>query len=223
MPSLPLVVIAEARSLAWRCGIDDPSALSLTAQAWTEYPDPMWRTVAHRRCVDERRRLSGRDGPDHQPIPILDQEATAWGQHHEQSIGSMTIGELIPCEEPGFAEVENRCDLVALIGDLPDDELAQLARHYWLGMTEGHSPRAVVLARALRHARNPQPPPQPLPPQPLRCLQLAAHGHTNQQIARLMAISLNTVKTHLQRACAQIGAHNRAHAVAIALRAGWIT
>ena len=188
MPSLPLVVLAEAHSLAWRCGIDEPSAVSLTAEAWADHPDHMWRRVAHRRCVDERRRLSGRTGPDRAPVAILDHPDCP-------PMGG--------ADDPGLVDVENRCDLLTALANIGDAEVGRLARHYWLGepLHNSRSPLAPRMAEALQHA---------------------AHGHTNDQIARAMGVTANTVKRHLERCYAALKAADRAHAVAIALRAGWI-
>jgi DNA-binding CsgD family transcriptional regulator len=49
-------------------------------------------------------------------------------------------------------------------------------------------------------------------------LSLAADGLTNQQIAKRLGLGEETVKTHLKRITRKLGAYNRAHCVAIALR-----
>ncbi|MCX4697027.1 helix-turn-helix transcriptional regulator [Streptomyces sp. NBC_01373] len=51
-------------------------------------------------------------------------------------------------------------------------------------------------------------------------LALAANGNTNQQIARWLHISRDTVNNILGNAYRTLGAHDRAHAVAIALAVG---
>ena len=53
-------------------------------------------------------------------------------------------------------------------------------------------------------------------------LALAADGRTNREIGRRLNVSTDTAKTHLRRLCARLGARDRAHAVAIAIRAGVI-
>ena len=53
-------------------------------------------------------------------------------------------------------------------------------------------------------------------------LMLVADGCTDAEIGRAMWISEHTVKTHLCHAYSTLGARNRAHAVAIALRKGLI-
>jgi DNA-binding NarL/FixJ family response regulator len=49
-------------------------------------------------------------------------------------------------------------------------------------------------------------------------LQLLADGHSTSFAARELELSEETVKTHLKKALARLGARNRTHAVAIALR-----
>ena len=49
-----------------------------------------------------------------------------------------------------------------------------------------------------------------------------AGGLTGIEIANDMTVSPETIKSHVQNAMAKLGAHTRAHAVAIALRTGQI-
>ena len=50
----------------------------------------------------------------------------------------------------------------------------------------------------------------------LEIVQLIADGLGNQEIARALQISLETVKTYVRRLLGKLGARSRAHAVAIA-------
>jgi PAS domain S-box-containing protein len=52
----------------------------------------------------------------------------------------------------------------------------------------------------------------------LQILQLIADGLANRDIAQALTLSIETVKTHVRRALKKLGAHSRAHAVAIAWR-----
>lgn len=52
---------------------------------------------------------------------------------------------------------------------------------------------------------------------------LAAHGYTNTSIARMLGIHPSTVQNHLTTLFRRLGAHDRAHAVTIALYHGLIT
>jgi DNA-binding CsgD family transcriptional regulator len=53
-------------------------------------------------------------------------------------------------------------------------------------------------------------------------LSAIAVGHTNAEIARCLRVSEDTVKTHVRRIFSRLGARDRAHAVAIAMRGGLI-
>jgi DNA-binding CsgD family transcriptional regulator len=57
----------------------------------------------------------------------------------------------------------------------------------------------------------------------LEVLQLLADGLSTEEIAARMFVSVETVKTHLVDIRAKLGAVNRAHAVALGLRANLIT
>lgn len=56
-----------------------------------------------------------------------------------------------------------------------------------------------------------------------RLLELVAEGCTNTQIARAMSISVSTVKAHLSALFRKLGARDRASALAICFRKGWLT
>jgi DNA-binding CsgD family transcriptional regulator len=199
---LPAEVLAHAHRLASRVGIDEPSALSHCAEAWALHPD-MWHTVARNHCVDQRRHESGCAAtPDHRPLSVLDEPDRAdWG-----------------ADDPELHAVEVRCDLAARIGGLCDADLAALARHYWLGMPW----HPIDTMRGLRRARRGHID-RPLSPRELEVLALVADGLGNKQIAARLGLSVETIRSHLNRIYPLIGARDRAHATAIALRAGWIT
>lgn len=52
------------------------------------------------------------------------------------------------------------------------------------------------------------------------CLQWTAGGKTSQEIAIILGLSEHTVNHYLSAACQKLGAANRAHAVAKAMRSG---
>ena len=145
---LPDEVLHAARQLAFRTGIDHESCLSHAAEAWSTYEEPgLWHTVAFRRCVDQRRKESLRNGDDQRPLLILDE---MMGDKEDTS----KIDFLVATEEVGYSEVETTIDLVERLGNLPDEELAELCRHYWLRMpSKQRSTRSVLRAKAIRHAR----------------------------------------------------------------------
>lgn len=53
-------------------------------------------------------------------------------------------------------------------------------------------------------------------------LQLLADGHSTEEAARRLHLSAETVRTHTKATLQRLGARDRAHAVAIALRNGFI-
>lgn len=61
---------------------------------------------------------------------------------------------------------------------------------------------------------------QPLTPRELEMLGLLALGLSGADIAKKLWISLNTVKTHLRRAYAKLGARTGAQAVALCFQRG---
>ena len=56
----------------------------------------------------------------------------------------------------------------------------------------------------------------------LEVLRLAAEGYTSGKTAAALCLTEHTVKSHFKRIVVKIGAHNRAHAVAIGIRRGLI-
>ncbi len=62
----------------------------------------------------------------------------------------------------------------------------------------------------------------PLTPREVEVLQLAAKGNSRGGIARTLLVSPATVRTHFERIYAKLGVHDRAAAVAQAMRLGLI-
>jgi len=61
---------------------------------------------------------------------------------------------------------------------------------------------------------------RPVSPRELEVLELLAHGFTNRQIAERLFLSVETVKTHVERLFRRLGAADRTEAVALGFRAG---
>ncbi len=59
-----------------------------------------------------------------------------------------------------------------------------------------------------------------LTPRELDVLELVAAGFSTAEIARVLWITEDTVRTHVKRTLHRLGARTRAHAVAIAFRDG---
>jgi DNA-binding CsgD family transcriptional regulator len=82
--------------------------------------------------------------------------------------------------------------------------------------------------RALRFEPAPEPAelahwPVALTPREAEVLRLGADGATSEEIATALHLTEHTVKSHLKRIQSKLGARNRTHAVALALRSGLIT
>jgi DNA-binding NarL/FixJ family response regulator len=54
-------------------------------------------------------------------------------------------------------------------------------------------------------------------------LDLLAQGLTGEQVAERLVLSAETIKTHIRNAMTKLEAHTRVHAIAIALREGFIS
>ena len=66
-------------------------------------------------------------------------------------------------------------------------------------------------------------PPGALTPRETEVLTLVAKGHANRRIARELGISTSTVKNHVERIRAKLGASDRTRAVVMALEMGLVS
>jgi len=57
-------------------------------------------------------------------------------------------------------------------------------------------------------------------PREIEVLRLAAGGNSNKEIGERLSLTEETVKSHIRSILAKLGAHDRAHAVAIGLKRG---
>ena len=63
----------------------------------------------------------------------------------------------------------------------------------------------------------------PLTLRETQILNYVAEGNTNKQIARILQISEQTIKNHVSAILRKLNANDRAHAVVLAIRHGWIS
>ena len=62
----------------------------------------------------------------------------------------------------------------------------------------------------------------PLSPREIEILELISRGNSNKQIARILAISDQTVKNHITSILKKLAVNDRTEAVVYSLRQGWI-
>ena len=63
----------------------------------------------------------------------------------------------------------------------------------------------------------------PLPPRETQVLNYIADGNSNKKIASILQISEQTIKNHVSHILHKLNASDRAHAVFLAIRYGWIS
>jgi DNA-binding NarL/FixJ family response regulator len=63
----------------------------------------------------------------------------------------------------------------------------------------------------------------PLTKRETQILTYIAEGNSNKEIARILTISEQTIKNHVSAILRKLNANDRAHAVTLALRSGWIS
>ncbi|MFC2067764.1 LuxR C-terminal-related transcriptional regulator [Chloroflexota bacterium] len=63
----------------------------------------------------------------------------------------------------------------------------------------------------------------PLTPRETQILSYIAEGNSNKQIAHILLISEQTIKNHVSSILRKLNANDRAHAVVLAIRRGWIS
>ena len=64
---------------------------------------------------------------------------------------------------------------------------------------------------------------KPLSERETEVLRLIAAGHRNKSVANALSITEDTVKMHVKNCMSKLGAHDRTHAVTIAIQRGFIT
>ncbi len=110
-----------------------------------------------------------------------------------------------------------------LFKDVPPAELCRAIRLVAAG--EAYL-QPEVTTKLVHHMakRTPTPPKgSALTPRELSILRLMARGHTNQEIAQLTGVSLETVRSHVKNVLQKLGQPNRTRAVVYALQSGLVS
>jgi NarL family two-component system response regulator LiaR len=103
-----------------------------------------------------------------------------------------------------------------LLKDVEPDDLAAAIRQVHAGQPALHPD---VATRLMRHAAEPQPTVQErLTPRELDVLRLIVEGFANKEIARRLAITEKTVKTHVSNILQKLAVPDRTGAAVLALR-----
>ncbi|HEY6806760.1 MAG TPA: response regulator transcription factor [Pyrinomonadaceae bacterium] len=101
-----------------------------------------------------------------------------------------------------------------MLKSTPKSELLAGIRSVHAG--KKHVPPEVV-ARLVEHIGE-----EDLTTRELEVLQVISDGYRNKQIANQLAIAETTVNFHIKNIVCKLGANDRAHAVTIAVRRGWL-
>jgi DNA-binding NarL/FixJ family response regulator len=122
--------------------------------------------------------------------------------------------------EASAEQVEKRAELHSLAGrtaaEVADRDSARRSRR----VAERARDSAVLLRARHRDAQPGSPP--SITVRETEVLQLASHGLNSAEIADQLGVSPTTIKTHFEHIYAKLGSHDRAAAVAAALRHGLI-
>ncbi len=171
------------------------AACDLLGLAPEEIP---WRTMDEFTSPDERRRLEEQWGGF-----LASGGAEGWYQLYVPDRGP------VPVEFSATANVLPARHLSVFI---PHDELAAERAREYLAQEAQWAPVEVEGSGRLR-----------LTERERQVMTLVASGLQSGEIAERLYLSPETVKSHVHNALAKLGAHTRAHAVAIALVTGQIS
>jgi DNA-binding NarL/FixJ family response regulator len=106
-----------------------------------------------------------------------------------------------------------------LLKDTKADDLRRAIKAAAAGQVQ-LSPLAA--ARLVREVRTPETGAESLSPRETEVLRLLAWGQTNKEMARALAISEKTVKSHVSRILAKLGVQSRTQAALYAGRVGLV-
>jgi DNA-binding CsgD family transcriptional regulator len=155
------------------------------------------------------------------PVDVVAKLSTTLAIHHAPHLLPGVLACLAPQLQPRPSEGGGRvCDMAGVVGlvslltaDGRPDLITRvlLAVSPWLPTTAG----AVIPPAPSR-----TPAETGLTVRQTEMLHLASYGMSNGEIGRKLFLAEDTVKTHMRRAYAALGALDRAHAVRLALECG---
>jgi DNA-binding NarL/FixJ family response regulator len=174
--------------------------------------------VGHAGGTDDGVRLASEHRPD---VVLVDAELAA--DEGMRVVDSLKTGAatrvLLLADRAGHMQVESALEAGAdgfTLKDISLDELESAVRRIASGDTVLHPEAAAAVAR--RIAANGKEKAATLTPRQREILRLLSLGLENKQIARRLGIGVHTVKTHVSRVLAKLGASSRTEAVVFALR-----
>jgi PAS domain S-box-containing protein len=142
----------------------------------------------------------------------------------------MPIADLLKARMEDFVPPEHRSTFRTWWADLKTNGLQQgegnllrpdgtLVRTQYRGLWNFRDGQHLFAARELprTNARG-----EELSPRQTQVLQLAANGRSTDEIAEVLIVSPGTIKTHFKHIYERLGAHDRASAVALGIRHGFI-
>jgi PAS domain S-box-containing protein len=197
----PMLLVDDRR----RCVTANPPACNLLGIKPEEVP---WRRIDDFTLAEDRKRL------DEQWEAFLSHGAIeGWYQL------PLPTGSLLPVEFSATANVLPGRHLSVVMpraGRVPNGDVH--------GEIHPSGDRMVIVQREPRWTRIVPRDAEQLPLTERECevLGLVAGGLRGGDIAEHLVLSAETIKSHVQNAMTKLGAHTRAHAVAIALRTGQI-
>lgn len=175
--------------------------------------------VAHAAATSDGERLATEHQPD---VVLVDGELAAIdGMRMIAAVKSVapSVNVLLLADRASQMQVETALEAGAdgyTLKDISLSELHATIERVAGGDTVLHPDVASVVARRL--AANGKEKANNLTPRQREILRLLAAGLENKQIARQLGIGVHTVKTHVSRVLAKLGAASRTEAVVVALR-----
>jgi PAS domain S-box-containing protein len=177
---------------------------ALSAERWAFY-EPLYRSALQ--GATHSVEIASPDGESWYAVEIGPLRAGAG-----EVVGGVSLAVDISERKRVEQQLPALLDVAPLAGVLPD-------REGWIAFAPGRSPGGNLAADLEQPDGGTA---SPLTPRELEVLALAADGASARAIARKLVVSPATVRTHLRNTYAKLYVHDRAAAVAKALRLGII-